>query len=107
MEKGNKKGRVKKVHNYTFEDQTINLNGYVCICNSTGKEKRFYHSYLANMIKKKFNNNFQFFVDNYVSREGKSELVNLNKVKKVEERISNLYTKIRELKVLRDQLEAV
>ena len=39
------------------------------------------------------------FVDNYVSREGKSELVNLNKVKKVEERISNLYTKIRELKL--------
>ena len=59
------------------------------------------------MIEKKFKNNFQFFVDNYVSREGKSELVNLNKVKKVEERISNLYTKIRELKVLRDQLEAV
>ena len=105
MEKEGKKGRVKKVHNYKFEDQTINLNGYVCICNSTKKEKRFYHSYLANMIKKKFNNNFQFFVDNYVSREGKSELVNLNKVKKVEERISNLYTKIRELKVLRDQLE--
>ena len=41
MEKEVKKGRVKKVHNYKFEDQTINLNGYVCICNSTGKEKRF------------------------------------------------------------------
>ena len=105
MEKVVIKGRVKKVHNYKFEDQTINLNGYVCICTATGKEKRFYHSYLANMIEKKFENNFQNFVDNYVSREGKSEFVNLNKVKKVEERISNLYTKIRELKVLRDQLE--
>ena len=107
MSKEIKKGRSKKVHNYTFEDQTVNLNGYVAICTITGNEKRFYHSYLANMIEKKFNNNFQNFVDNYISREGKSESVNLNKVKKVEERISNLYTKIRELKVLRDQLETV
>ena len=107
MDKTVKKSR-KKVHNYKFDcGSEIDLNNYSATCTQTNNKKKFYHSYLANMIKKKFNNNFQFFVDNYVSREGKSELVNLNKVKKVEERISNLYTKIRELKVLRDQLEAV
>ena len=57
MEKTVKKSR-KAIHNYTFEDQTINLNGYVARCTVTGNEKRFYHSYLANMIQKKFDNNF-------------------------------------------------
>ena len=57
MEENTKKGRAKKVHNYKFSDQTVNLNGYVAVCTKTGNEKRFYHSYLANMIVKKFDNN--------------------------------------------------
>jgi len=68
-----KKSR-KKVHSYKFEDQSVNLNGYVAICSLTGNEKRFYHSYLANMIEKKYNNNFANFVDTYVSREGRGQI---------------------------------
>lgn len=105
-EKNTTKVSRRKVHNYTFADQTVNLNGYVAICNVTGNEKRFYHSYLANMIEKKFNNNFANFEDTYISREGKSEGNNQRKVDSVEERITKLYVKIRELKALRDQLQA-
>jgi hypothetical protein len=94
----------KAIHNYTFADQTVNLNGYVATCTVTGSEKRFYHSYLANMIVKKFNNNFSTFESTYVSREGKSIGVSVRKVEQVEERISNLYNKIRELKALRDTI---
>ena len=104
MSKEIKKGRSKKVHNYTFSDQTVNLNGYVAICTITGNEKRFYHSYLANMIVKKFNNNFSNFENTYISREGKSTFVTQNKVNQIEDRISKLYTKITQLKSLRDEL---
>ena len=105
MEKTVKKSR-KAIHNYTFEDQTINLNGYVARCTVTGNEKRFYHSYLANMIQKKFDNNFENFENTYVSREGKSVGVNQRKVDSVEDRITKLYAKIRALKALRDELQA-
>ena len=104
MSEKTKKGRSKKVHNYTFSDQTVNLNGYVAICTVTGNEKRFYHSYLANMIVKKFNNNFSTFESTYISREGKSTFVNQNKVNQIENRISKLYTKIAQLKSLRNEL---
>jgi hypothetical protein len=105
MSKVVKKSR-KAVHNYTFADQTINLNGYVAICTVTGNEKRFYHSYLANMIEKKFDNNFSNFETNYVSREGLSGQVNIRKVNQIEDRISKLYTTIRELKLKRDSISA-
>ena len=100
-----KKSR-KAIVNYNFADQTVNLNGYVATCTVTGNEKRFYHSYLANMIEKKFNNNFAHFEATYVSREGKSIGVSVRKVEQVEDRISKLYNKIRELKTLRDSITA-
>jgi len=104
METITKKGRSKKVHNYTFSDQTINLNGYVAICNITKTEKRFYHSYLSNMVEKQYNNDFSLFEKTYISREGKSTFVNQNKVNQIEDRITKLYTKILQLKSLRDEL---
>jgi len=94
----------KAIVNYTFADQTVNLNGYVATCTVTGNEKRFYHSYLANMIEKKFNNNFAHFEATYVSREGKSISVSVRRVAQVEQRISKLYAKIRELKTARDSI---
>ena len=106
MEKKIKKSR-KAVHNYSFEDQTVNLNGYVAVCTKTGNPKRFYHSYLANMIEKKFNNNFALFEDTYVSREGKAGNAQKRKLETVEQRISKLYYKISELKAVRDELQAV
>lgn len=102
MEKNTKKGRAKKVHNYNFEDKTVNLNGYVAVCTKTGNEKRFYHSYLANMIEKKFDNNFSLFEKTYISREGKGIINKANKVKDVEKQITKLYNRIRQLKSLRD-----
>ena len=104
MEKVVKKSR-KLVHNYTFDcGSVVDLNSYTAICTQTGNEKKFYHSYLANMIMKKFNNDFKLFENTYISREGKGILNEVNKVKDLEVKISKLYTKIRALKVKRDQL---
>lgn len=105
MEETVKKSR-KKVHVYNFADQSINLNGYVARCTVTGNEKRFYHSYLANMIVKKFDNNFALFENTYVSREGKSVGAADRKVDVIEERINKLYSKIAQLKSQRNQLQA-
>jgi hypothetical protein len=105
MEENIKNKRTKKVHNYKFSDQTVNLNGYVAVCTKTGNEKRFYHSYLANMIEKKFNNDFTLFENTYISREGKGILNKVNKVKDVEVQITKLYNRIRTLKSLRDSVE--
>ena len=105
MEENIKNKRTKKVHNYSFNDKTVNLNGYVAVCTKTGNEKRFYHSYLANMIEKKFNNDFTLFENTYISREGKGILNKVNKVKDVEVQITKLYNRIRTLKSLRDSVE--
>jgi hypothetical protein len=63
------KQRVQKT--YTFADQTINLHGYKATCTITDKSKGFHHSYLANLIAKKYNNNFSTFEATYVSKEGR------------------------------------
>ena len=63
------KQRVKKT--YTFADQTVNLHGYKATCTLTGKSKQFHHSYLANLIVKKYNNDFSHFESTYVSKEGR------------------------------------
>jgi hypothetical protein len=59
------------------------------------------------MIEKKFNNNFTLFEDTYISREGKAGNSQKRKLETVEQRISNLYSKISELKAVRDELQAV
>jgi uncharacterized protein YycO len=102
MEKKIKKSR-KLVHNYTFDcGSVVDLNSYTATCTQTGNEKKFYHSYLANMIEKKFNNDFTLFENTYISREGKGILNESNKATDLEEKISKLYTKIRSLKAKRD-----
>ena len=63
------KQRVQKT--YTFADQTVNLHGYKAICTLTGNSKQFHHSYLANLIVKKYVNNFAHFEDTYISKEGR------------------------------------
>ena len=110
MENTIKKSR-KAVQNYNFETETngtvsIDLNNYTAVCTVTGNPKKFYHSYLADMIKTKFDNNIDVFEQNYVSREGKAGNVNQRKVEDVRNRIGRLYNQIRELKAKRDQLIA-
>lgn len=99
-----KKGRTRKVHEYTFSDQTVNLNGYVAVCNRTGNEKRFYHSYLSNLIVKKYCNSFAYFEDNYVSREGKGIDRAVDQVEKIENQIARYELRIA---ALRDKLKTL
>ena len=101
-----KKSR-RAIHNYSFADKTVDLNGYIATCTVTGTSKKFYHSYLANLIVTKYDNNFSQFVATYVSREGRSVNVGERKLTDVRSKIDKLYSKIRELKALRNELTAV
>jgi len=65
-----KKGqRVNKT--YQFEDGEINLHNYRATCTVTNTSKGFHHTYLANLIRKKYGNNFGTFEATYVSKEGR------------------------------------
>ena len=88
----------RAVHNYTFEDKEVDLNGYTATCTVTGGTKKFYHSYLANMIVTKYNNKFSDFESGYVSRAGKSLARERLKQVQIQERINKLYATIRTLK---------
>jgi len=88
----------RAVHNYNFDDKTVNLNGYVATCTITGDTKKFYHSYLANMIVTQYNNNFQQFEDGYISRAGKALARKSLREVQIQDRINKLYAKIAELK---------
>ena len=94
MSKATKKSR-RAIHNYNFSDKTVNLNGYVATCTVTGNEKRFYHSYLANLIATKYDNSFSQFEATYVSREGRSVNAGERKLTDVRAKINKLYSKIR------------
>ena len=41
-------------------------------CNVTGRLIHYYTPNLLRIIKNKYNNNYKYFLENYVSREGKS-----------------------------------
>ena len=101
MEKQNKKTRKAKAF-YTLKDKNLNdvnidLNNYRVICNKTGKQKSFYHKYLADLIARKYNNNIDLFREGYVSREAAPDK-HERKVKQLQDRISRLYVQISNLK---------
>jgi|TARA_R110000824_G_scaffold20817_15_gene78067 hypothetical protein len=102
-----KKSR-KAIHNYTLESKDgpvqVDLNNYVAVCSVTGTSKKFYHTYLANLIATKYDNNISFFETEYVSREGKSVGSGERKAAQLDERIQKLYSKISILKLERDQV---
>lgn len=108
MEKNIKKSR-KAVQNYTFNSDEgevqIDLNNFTAVCSVTNNPKKFYHSYLANLIATKYDNNITTFTTTYISREGKVSTSGERKVEVLEERISKLYQKIRELKTSRNELQ--
>jgi hypothetical protein len=82
----------------------LDLNNYTAVCSVTKEPKQFHHSYLANLIATKFDNNISLFESTYVSRVGLAEKNVHVKAAKLEDRISALYTKIRALKIARDEL---
>jgi len=107
MSNKTKKSR-KATHFYNFNSSAgevkIDLNNYVATCSVTGEPKKFYHAYLANLIQTKYDNNISTFEDTYVSRAGRSGQVAQNRLDQIEDRISQMYQKISELKATRDQL---
>jgi len=109
MENTIKKSR-KAIQNYTLNssegDVVIDLNNFTAICSKTGNSKKFYHSYLANLIATKYDNNITTFNETYVSREGKKDQNETKKLDNVKVRIDKLYNQIRELKVIRDELKS-
>ena len=95
-----KKSR-KASHFYNFNSSAgevkIDLNNYVVKCSKTGNVKKFYHKYLANMIRTKFNNCISTFEDTYVSREAGPDR-NARKVEALQARIDRHFKQINILK---------
>ena len=100
-----KKSR-KSVQLYTFNSAEgkvdIDLNNFTAVCTVTDAPKQFHHSYLANLIESKYDNNITTFNETYVSRAGKAVQNEANASVVLEEKIDKLYAKIRELKAVRD-----
>ena len=92
----------KAVQLYTFNSSAgevkIDLNNYVATCSVTGEPKKFYHSYLANLITTKYDNNISTFEDTYVSRAGRSAEIPTKKANALQVRIDRMYAQIKELK---------
>ena len=107
MSKKIKKSR-KAIHNYSFQSDEgtveIDLNNFTAVCSVTGNPKKFYHSYLANLIATKYDNNITTFNNTYVSREGKKGANKARELEAVKARINKLYSQISSLKTKRDEL---
>jgi len=68
--------REKKIITVTFNDGVQQLPSSIKIkCNVTGQAKGFYTPYLVRLIKRKYDNNYQYFIDNYVSKGNKKDLI--------------------------------
>ena len=102
-----KKSR-KAVQLYTFNSSAgevkIDLNNYTARCSVTGQPKKFYHSYLANLITTKYDNNISTFEDTYVSRAGRSAEIPTKKANALQARIDRMYDQIRTLKAQKAEL---
>ena len=61
--------RKKKIITVTFKDGIQHLPSSVKVkCNITGNEKGFYTPYLVELIKRKYKNNYKYFIENYISK---------------------------------------
>jgi len=108
MSKKIKKSR-KAIQLYTFNTAAgaaveIDLNNYVAKCSVTGEPKKFYHSYLANLIATKYDNNIFTFEDTYVSRAGRSAQIPTKKANDLQVRIDRMYAQIKQLKAKKAEL---
>ena len=67
--------RKQKIIYVEFDDGVKELPSSMKVkCNVTGELVHFYVPNMAKVIRKKYNNNFQHFIDTYVSRTGKREV---------------------------------
>ena len=108
MSKKIKKSR-KAIQLYTFnntsgESVDIDLNNYTAKCSVTGEPKKFYHSYLANLIQTKYDNNISTFEMTYVSRSGRTSQAPAKKATQLQTRIDRMYDQIKLLKAKKAEL---
>ena len=67
--------KVKKIINYEFDDGAHQIPAtYIATCTVTGNKVPIYHKNLVKLIESKYKNNFNFFVNNYISPEAAKEL---------------------------------
>ena len=82
--------RKQKILNVEFADGDQQLPSSVKVkCTVTGNQKSFYTPYLVKLIKRKYNNCYQKFIDTYVSKEGRG-LQNKRKVEGNPEEVNDL-----------------
>jgi hypothetical protein len=64
--------KAKKLYNYEFADGKQAFNCTVKVkCTVTGEENAFHHKYLAGLIEKKYDNSYEKFLAEYVSKKGR------------------------------------
>ena len=67
--------KQNKIINVQFDDGPQRLRSSLKIkCNVTGDIKSFYTPYLIGLIKRKYNNNYQHFLDTYISKGARRQL---------------------------------
>lgn len=69
---------MRTKHFYTLLDSNnqpvqIDLANYKTTCTVTGARKSFYHKYLAGLIERSYGNNIDTFRTTYVSRAGRPQ----------------------------------
>ncbi len=82
----------------------IDLNNYNVICNTTGERKRFYHKYLAGLIKRKYNNNIDLFRDSYKSRQPVDQAT--RRAQQIQNKIERLTSQLNEARAQQLELQA-
>lgn len=66
--------RKKKYIKYNFADGERELPATIKVtCSVTGKECSMYHKQAVKVIEESFGNEYENFMENYVSREGRHE----------------------------------
>ena len=74
------------------------------ICNTTGERKRFYHKYLAGLIKRKYNNNIDLFRDSYKSRQPVDQAT--RRAQQIQNKIERLTSQLNEARAQQLELQA-
>jgi|SaaInlV_120m_DNA_2_1039728.scaffolds.fasta_scaffold67841_1 hypothetical protein len=65
-----------KIINVQFSDGPQQLMSSLKVkCNATGEIKSFYTPYLIGLIKRKYDNNYQYFLKTYISKSARKRVL--------------------------------
>ncbi len=75
--------------NHNNQPVQIDLANYKVTCTVTGTRKHFYHKYLAGLIEREYANNIDTFRTTYISRAGRPQKTQAERIQDQIERTRN------------------